>query len=70
SRLRIDVPIPWQPTPGCVHFPIDSDICDEDELKQITAEKKKPVMAKGVLFLSLESAPQLYPFPHCVVYPL
>ena len=51
SRLRIDVPQPWVPTPGCVHFPINDLICDEEELKQITSEKKKSVIAKGVRVL-------------------
>ena len=51
SRLRIDVPQPWTPTPGCVHFPVNDLICDEDELKQITSEKKKAVMSKGVRVL-------------------
>ncbi|HBP0792158.1 phage terminase large subunit family protein, partial [Pseudomonas aeruginosa] len=70
SRLRIDVPIPWQPTPGCVHFPIDSDICDEDELKQITAEKKKPVMAKGVRVLRWDSGGRRNEALDCFVYAL
>lgn len=51
SRLRIDVAQPWTPTPGCVHFPINDLICDEEEFKQITSEKKKSVMAKGVRVL-------------------
>ncbi len=70
SRLRIDVPIPWQPTPGCVHFPIDSDICDEDELKQITAEKKKSVMAKGVRVLRWDSGGRRNEALDCFVYAL
>ncbi|MDW3716708.1 phage terminase large subunit family protein [Pseudomonas sp. 2023EL-01195] len=51
SRLRIAIDVAKSKTgeaqPGAVHFPANDDICDEDELKQLTAEKKKSVISKG-----------------------
>lgn len=46
ARMNAGITQPWVPTPGAVHFPL-TEWCDEDELKQITAERKKPVMVKG-----------------------
>src|SRR5690606_8752942 len=46
GRLNIEVPQPWVSTPGCIHLPL-IDWCGEDELKQLTAERKKTVMVKG-----------------------
>lgn len=70
SRLRIDVPIPWVSTPGCVHFPLNDDICDEDELKQITAEKKKAVMVKGKRELRWDAGGKRNEALDCFVYAL
>lgn len=46
NRLKLP-PNGDQPVPGCVHFPLNDDICDEDELKQLTSETKKWVVIKG-----------------------
>jgi phage terminase large subunit GpA-like protein len=46
SRLRLQ-PQPGQPTPGVIHLPADDDICDESELKQLTAETKRMKIEKG-----------------------
>lgn len=68
SRLRIDVPIPWVATPGCVHFPHNDQICDEDELKQIVAEKKKAVMIKGKRELRWDAGGRRNEALDCFVY--
>ncbi|UCP00092.1 phage terminase large subunit family protein [Metapseudomonas lalkuanensis] len=70
SRLRIPVVIPWESTPGCVHFPANDEICDEDELKQITAEKKKAVMVKGKRELRWDSGGRRNEALDCFVYAL
>lgn len=46
SRLRLQ-PQPGEPVPGCVHLPANDDICDEAELKQLTAETKVLKVEKG-----------------------
>ncbi len=37
----------WEPQPGVIHLPANDDVCDETELKQLTAESKVPKMVKG-----------------------
>jgi terminase, large subunit len=68
SRLRIQVPQPWIPTPGCVHFPLNDLVCDEDELKQITAERKKSVMVKGERVQRWDAAGRRNEALDCFVY--
>ncbi len=46
SRLRIQ-PQPGAAVPGCIHLPANDEICDEDELKQLTAERKVMRIVKG-----------------------
>lgn len=69
NQLRIEVPQPWKPTPGCIHFPL-ADYCDEDELKQITAERKKPVMVKGKREMRWDSGGRRNEALDCLVYAL
>lgn len=46
SRLRIQ-PEPGEPVPGCIHLPANSEICDQDEIKQLTAEVKRTKVQNG-----------------------
>ncbi|PTQ70362.1 phage terminase large subunit family protein [Pseudomonas sp. GV071] len=69
GRLNIVVPQPWVSTPGCIHFPL-IDWCDEDELKQITAERKKPVMVKGKREMRWDAAGRRNEALDCLVYAL
>jgi len=46
SRLRIQ-PEPGVAVPGCMHLPANSEICDQDELKQLTAEVKLSKVQNG-----------------------
>lgn len=46
SRLRMQ-PEPGKVIPGVMHLPANSDICDEDELRQLTAEVKVPKFERG-----------------------
>lgn len=46
SRLKVQ-PQPGEAVPGCIHLPLNDDICDEAELRQITAEKKVFRFEKG-----------------------
>lgn len=70
SRLRITPPQPWVSTPGCVHFPLNDDFCDEDELKQITSERKKSVKVKGVRVMRWDSGGRRNEALDCFVYAL
>lgn len=69
GRLNIKVPQPWVSTPGCIHLPL-IDWCDEDELKQLTAERKKPVMVKGKRELRWDSGGRRNEALDCLVYAL
>lgn len=69
GRLNIEVPQPWVSTPGCIHLPL-IDWCDEDELKQLTAERKKPVMVKGKRELRWDSGGRRNEALDCLVYAL
>lgn len=68
SRLRIDVPIPWESTPGCIHFPLNDELCDEDELKQLTTERKKPAIVKGQRVLRWDAGGRRNEALDCLVY--
>lgn len=46
NRLKLQ-PNGSEPVPGCIHLPANDEICDEDELKQLTAERKKWVISRG-----------------------
>ncbi len=39
NRLRVE-PQPGVAVPGCMHLPMDDELCGEAELKQLTAERK------------------------------
>ncbi|MNR17921.1 Phage terminase large subunit [compost metagenome] len=56
--------------PGAVHFPAKDDICDEDELKQITSERKKPVMVRGKRELRWDAGGRRNEGLDCFVYAL
>lgn len=51
GRLRIPVDYgksnAGEIQPGVIHLPANDDICDEAEVKQLTAERKVPRMVKG-----------------------
>lgn len=55
SRLRLPVDVSKSQAgisqPNVVHFPANDEICDADELKQMTAEKKKAFIVKGARVL-------------------
>lgn len=46
SRLKLQ-PQPGQAVAGCIHLPANDEICDESELKQLTAEAKVLKIEKG-----------------------
>lgn len=69
GRLRIEVPQPWTATPGCIHLPL-VDWCDEDELKQLTAERKKRVMVKGKREMRWDPGGRRNEAGDCLVYAL
>ena len=52
-----------------MHFPL-ADWCDEDELKQITAERKKPTMVKGKREMRWDSGGRRNEALDCFVYAL
>lgn len=69
GRLGIEVPQPWTSTPGCIHLPL-VDWCDEDELKQLTAERKKQVFAKGKRVMRWDPGGRRNEALDCLVYAL
>lgn len=74
SRLRIAIDTSksraGEVQPGAVHFPANDEICDEEELKQITAEKKKAAMVKGRRVLRWDSGGRRNEALDCAVYAL
>ncbi len=46
SRLRIQ-PEPGTPVAGCVHLPANNEVCDDEELRQLTAEVKLAKISNG-----------------------
>lgn len=69
SRLRIQ-PEPGQPVPGCVHLPANSEICDEEELRQLTAEVKLARISNGRRVYRWESKGKRNEALDCFVYAL
>lgn len=46
NRLTLQPDLSGAPVPGCVHLPANEMLCGEDELRQLTAEKRKWVIVK------------------------
>lgn len=67
NRLKIQ-PQPGQLVSGCVHFPVNDEICDEDELKQITAEAKVAKIERGRRVYRWESDGRRNEALDCFVY--
>lgn len=59
-----------RPVPGLIHFPADDSICDQDELKQLTSETKKWVVAKGRRVLRWDASKRRNEALDCFVYAL
>lgn len=56
--------------PGVVHLPANDLICDESEVKQLTAEKKKAVMTKGRRQMRWDAGGRRNEALDCFVYAL
>tara|TARA_R110002073_G_scaffold44656_2_gene123717 strand:- start:68 stop:841 length:774 start_codon:yes stop_codon:yes gene_type:complete len=69
SRLRVQ-PEPGKPVPGCVHLPANSEICDEEELRQLTAEVKLARISNGRRVYRWESKGKRNEALDCFVYAL
>lgn len=69
NRLKLQADFD-RPVPGLVHFPADDAICDQDELKQMTSETKKWVMAKGRRVLRWDASKRRNEALDCFVYAL
>jgi terminase, large subunit len=69
SRLRIQ-PEPDTRVPGCVHLPANSEVCDEDEIKQMTAETKLAKISNGRRVYRWESKGRRNEALDCFVYTL
>lgn len=59
-----------RPVPGLIHFPADDSICDDDELKQLTSETKKWILAKGRRVLRWDASKKRNEALDCFVYAL
>lgn len=69
NRLKIQ-PQPGVPVEGCIHFPANDELCDEDELKQLTAEVKLPRVVKGERKYLWDSGGRRNEALDCLVYAL
>ncbi|MBD9616760.1 phage terminase large subunit family protein [Pseudomonas sp. PDM07] len=69
NRLKLQ-PDGNRPVPGLVHFPADDAICDDDELKQLTSETKKWILAKGRRVLRWDASKKRNEALDCFVYAL
>lgn len=69
NRLKLQ-PDGDRPVPGLVHFPADDQICDSDELKQLTSETKKWIMARGRRVLRWDASKKRNEALDCFVYAL
>lgn len=69
NRLKLQ-PDGNRPVPGLVHFPADDQICDGDELKQLTSETKKWIMARGRRVLRWDASKKRNEALDCFVYAL
>jgi phage terminase large subunit GpA-like protein len=69
SRLKLQ-PQPGLPVPGCIHLPANDEICDEAELKQLTAETKRLKIEKGQRVYRWEAGGRRNEALDCLVYAL
>lgn len=74
SRLRIAIDTARSQAgdmqPGAIHFPANDDICDESELKQLTAETKRLKIAGGQRVYRWEAGGKRNEALDCLVYAL
>lgn len=69
SRLKIP-PDADRPVPGCIHLPLNDDVCDEDEMRQLTSERKAWVIVKGRRVQRWENKKRRNEALDCAVYAL
>jgi phage terminase large subunit GpA-like protein len=69
SRLKLQ-PQVGHVVPGCIHLPANDDICDEAELKQLTAERKILKLVKGARVYRWDAGGRRNEALDCFVYAL
>ncbi len=69
ARLKI-MPDQYQRVPGAVHLPANIDVCDDDELKQLTAERKVPRRESGKVVYRWDAGKRRNEALDCYVYAL
>lgn len=69
NRLKLQ-PQPGISVPGCIHLPANDEICDEDELKQLTAETKRLKIEKGQRVYRWDAGGRRNEALDCLVYAL
>lgn len=69
NRLQLQ-PQPGIPVEGCIHLPVDDEICDEDELRQLTAEVKVTKIEKGQRVYRWDAGTRRNEALDCLVYAL
>ncbi|WP_405120731.1 phage terminase large subunit family protein [Pseudomonas leptonychotis] len=69
NRLRLQ-PQPGVAVPGCIHLPASDEICDESELKQLTAETKRLKIEKGQRVYRWDAGGRRNEALDCFVYAL
>ncbi|XFB06420.1 phage terminase large subunit family protein [Azotobacter salinestris] len=69
SRLKLQ-PQPGVPVPGCIHLPANDEICDETELRQLTAERKLLKIEKGQRVYRWDAGGRRNEALDCFVYAL
>ncbi|OEO24059.1 terminase [Pseudomonas sp. J237] len=69
NRLKLQ-PQPGMSVPGCIHLPANNEICDEDELKQLTAETKRLKIERGARVYRWDAGGRRNEALDCCVYAL
>lgn len=70
GRLLLQPNSSGRPVPGCFHLPANDDLCGEDELRQLTAERRKWVTVKHVRVQRWDAGGRRNEALDCLVYAL
>ncbi|VVO46118.1 hypothetical protein PS893_00031 [Pseudomonas fluorescens] len=70
GRLKMQPDGSGAPVPGCIHLPANEMICGEDELRQLTAERRKWVIVKHQRVQRWDAGGRRNEALDCLVYAL
>ena len=70
GRLKMQPDSSGAPVPGCIHLPANEMICGEDEMRQLTAERRKWVIVKHQRVQRWDAGGRRNEALDCLVYAL